>query len=254
MKTALFSFAAAALALTACHSSRKTASGPAAPPAPGAYRATLPCADCPGVVTTIQLRPDGSYTRRSSYIDKNGDAFVVTGQTEWDATGRNLVLKAPGEGLAMRYAATDGALIQLDAKGQRITGPHSAHYVLHRVPDGDVRERYWRLTELTGTPLPAGGDSLRQPHLIFRDDRSRITGHGGCNGFSGTYELKSAHGLAVSRVIATRMACAEPERMAAENGFMAALQNADRYAVSGDTLTLLQQDRVLARLVAVATR
>jgi heat shock protein HslJ len=46
------------------------------------------------------------------------------------------------------------------------------------------------------------------------------------------------------------MACVEPARAQQEQRFMAALQSVDRYAVTGDTLILFENDRPRARFVA----
>lgn len=245
---------AASLTLTACHSTRKTAGTTPRTPADwaGTYRGTLPCADCPGVVTTITLRPDGSFARRSAYIDRNGPAYVATGTASWDGTGGTLVLKEPGDAMAMRYIADAATLTQLDGKGARIAGPNAALFVLHKVAPTDIRERYWKLVELAGGPVPPGEG--KEAYAIFHDDRGRISGNGGCNGFSGTYELKGKIGLAVSRIISTRMACLDAGKMATENGFLRSLEQADEYLVTGDTLTLKNGTTVLARLVQVEGR
>jgi heat shock protein HslJ len=45
------------------------------------------------------------------------------------------------------------------------------------------------------------------------------------------------------------MACVEEDRMRQETRFVSALERADRYAISGDTLTLRAGDAVVARFV-----
>ncbi|PID90489.1 MAG: hypothetical protein CSA97_02515 [Bacteroidetes bacterium] len=41
-------------------------------PAHGTYKGTLPCADCPGLETTLTIEPDGAYTLTQEY-EKKGE-------------------------------------------------------------------------------------------------------------------------------------------------------------------------------------
>ena len=107
----------------------------------------------------------------------------------------------------------------------------------------------WRLIELDGKPSIAmtGG---REPHLIFSrsDTASRVGGATGCNSMGGHYQADSSS-LRFSQMFSTKMACVEEDRMRQEAAFVTALAAVDRYAISGDTLTLSAGDRVVARFV-----
>ena len=107
----------------------------------------------------------------------------------------------------------------------------------------------WRLVELEGQPAIAGGGA-REPHLIFsrRDGVDRVGGATGCNTMGGTYTVDGA-GIRFSQLFSTKMACVEEDRMHQESRFLKALQSVDRYAVSGDTLTLSAGNAVVARFV-----
>jgi heat shock protein HslJ len=104
----------------------------------------------------------------------------------------------------------------------------------------------WRLVELEGQPSIAGGGT-REPNLQFAAD-NKVTGATGCNSMGGTYEASGAT-VRFSQIFSTKMACVEENRMQQETRFLRVLERADRYAVSGDTLTLSEGDTVLARLV-----
>jgi heat shock protein HslJ len=106
----------------------------------------------------------------------------------------------------------------------------------------------WRLVELEGQPaLPGGG--AREPHLIFaRDSVDRVGGATGCNSMGGQYTAEGDR-IRFSALFSTKMACIEEERMRQETRFMGALGRVDRYAVSGDTLTLSEGGTVVARFV-----
>jgi heat shock protein HslJ len=105
----------------------------------------------------------------------------------------------------------------------------------------------WRLVELEGQPSIAGGGA-REPHLIFSqsDSVDRVGGATGCNTMGGTYETDGAR-IRFSQLFSTKMACVEEDRMRQETRFLAALESADRYAISGDTLTLSAGNTVVAR-------
>jgi copper homeostasis protein (lipoprotein) len=48
----------------------------------GTFRGTLPCADCPGIDTTISLKPDGTYALHEVYQGKPGS---FDGDGTWTA-------------------------------------------------------------------------------------------------------------------------------------------------------------------------
>ena len=105
----------------------------------------------------------------------------------------------------------------------------------------------WRLVELDGQPSIAGGGA-REPHLVFstRDSVARVGGATGCNTMGGTYEADVSR-IRFSQLFSTKMACVEEGRMQQETRFLRALESADRYAISGDTLTVFAGDRAVAR-------
>jgi heat shock protein HslJ len=107
----------------------------------------------------------------------------------------------------------------------------------------------WRLVELEGQPSIAGGGA-REPHLIFSrsDGVDRVGGATGCNSMGGRYEIDGA-AIDFSDLFSTKMACVEEDRMRQETRFVGALERADRYVVSGDTLTLHAGETVVARFV-----
>ena len=106
----------------------------------------------------------------------------------------------------------------------------------------------WRLVELDGQPALSGGGA-REPHLIFsRDSVDRVGGATGCNSMGGRYTAEGDR-IRFSDLFSTKMACIEEERMRQETRFVGALGRVDRYAISGDTLTLSEGGTVVARFV-----
>jgi hypothetical protein len=104
---------------------------------------------------------------------------------------------------------------------------------------------------------PATGNSLdfaddRPPTVAFTTDPAdegadgaarRLAGFGGCNRFMGSYTA-SGDRLVISPLGTTMMMCA-PAVMRIEEAFLPALQEASRYAISDNELTLRAGDREL---------
>jgi heat shock protein HslJ len=107
----------------------------------------------------------------------------------------------------------------------------------------------WRLVELEGEPALAGGGA-REPHLVFSqsDTGDRVGGATGCNTMGGTYETDGTS-IRFSQLFSTKMACVEEDRMRQETRFLKAIETADRYAITGDTLELSAGAEVVARFV-----
>jgi len=98
---------------------------------------------------------------------------------------------------------------------------------------GDIIEKYWKLTELRGNPVTFQGDDFnRTPHFVLKTDESRVIGHGGCNSFTGVYEVDFAAGrIKFSQMIATMMACIDME---VEQELLRVFEMADNYSLSDD--------------------
>lgn len=129
-------------------------------------------------------------------------------------------------------------------------GADTEHNMPAKAGDG-ITERYWKLVELNGRPVPA---LQREPYLILRTEGARVSGFGGCNGFSGSYELDEATSrVRFGQVASTMMAC--PTGMDVENAFHEVLRTADNYSLNGDHLTLNRARMApLARFEAVYLR
>lgn len=85
--------------------------------------------------------------------------------------------------------------------------------------------------------------------MIF-DGGGRLTGFGGCNRFSGTFELSEGQ-LMVRGIVATRRACPE-DVMKREDEFFKILQSARSAKAGKDELVLAAEDgTVLATLVRI---
>src|SRR5262245_30759138 len=56
----------------------------------GVYEGTLPCADCPGIATRVDLAPDETYILSIQYLDRDPAPRLSLGTFKWDAEGRSI--------------------------------------------------------------------------------------------------------------------------------------------------------------------
>jgi uncharacterized lipoprotein NlpE involved in copper resistance len=97
----------------------------------GTYEGTMPCADCPGIRTTLELRMDGTFLLSRRYLERSeAPRMTQGGRFTWDPNGRDVILTVPGGPL--RFWVGEGWVRQLDRDGQAITGPNAEAYVLRK--------------------------------------------------------------------------------------------------------------------------
>ncbi len=89
----------------------------------------------------------------------------------------------------------------------------------------------WAVEDLDGGGIPDGArlDISFEPGDA---GTSRVTGHGGCNRFSGRW-AQVGHDITIGPLVATRMACPQP-LMEAETKYLKALDAAKTVAFDGD--------------------
>lgn len=97
---------------------------------------------------------------------------------------------------------------------------------------GDLAGVTWLLEDLAGE-APVDGSPVT---VHFADDGA-LFGSGGCNRFSGTYEIDGGTLTVGDALPSTMMACAD-DVMALESAFFTALTSARGFAVEDETLTL----------------
>lgn len=103
--------------------------------------------------------------------------------------------------------------------------------------DEPIESRTWRLVSIGSQPLPVDPDPQRGAQLQF--DGARVTGSGGCNRLTGSYQ-RTGHSLKIEQLAATRMACLDSTRSIIETDFLAAIKATTQYSLAGgNRLTLL---------------
>lgn len=204
----------------------------------GAYSGVLPCADCEGIDTTINLHMDGTFERAVRYLGKESATRTDTGTFSWDATGTRISLNSDTQEV-MNIQVGENRLFHLDQDGRRIEGALSAHYILHKHRhDPAIEDKHWKLIELNGKPVNTDRDAV----LILRASDSVASGNTSCNSFFGAYAITDHQRIHFKDpMAATLMACAD---MTVEPAFFRVLQMADSYSVSDDGQLSLNRARM----------
>jgi len=201
----------------------------------GVYNGILPCADCEGLQTKIRLNKDFTYEYEAKYLGKSDELFKVTGRFQWNKKGNTITFTNLNQKTsASQYVVEENRLIQLDLKGNIITGDLSSRYILNK-QNSLIVEKYWKLIEINGKKINLSDKSAREPHMILNTADYRLTGTGGCNSFSGSYETQSSNRITFSKIASTRMACLD---MNIENQLFKVFEITDNYILKDDTLSL----------------
>ena len=85
----------------------------------GTFSGTLPCADCPGIDTTLELKPDGTYALHETYRDKPGK-FDRDGTWTAEENGKRIRLDPNSKSEEDRLFAvkSNDEIESLDAEGK----------------------------------------------------------------------------------------------------------------------------------------
>ena len=114
-------------------------------------------------------------------------------------------------------------------------------------PDAAFTNTYWKLTAIGTEPYRHRGEQ-REPHIRFVEEDRRASGETGCNSFTGSYEL-TGNALRLGTLAVTQRAC--NEGMEVERAYLSGLNAADRFEITGDTLTLYGDDEPLLGFEAI---
>jgi putative lipoprotein len=97
-----------------------------------------------------------------------------------------------------------------------------------------LENTHWKLTSLANTNVLAGTQA-REAYFILNPANRSVTGSGGCNRLTGTYQVNGDR-VSFSRIASTMMGCMSG--METEQAFLKALSAASRWRISGKTLEL----------------
>jgi len=160
---------------------------------------------CPPAPLNDRIPKDWAYVR--SYTIKNGHLFLSL--------------------------MADGGIYEFEPLNEAETPP-SSPVASSRNPATSLENTYWKLTYLGKTAVTVASQQ-REPHLVLNSASHRVSGSGGCNGLTGSYEVKGDE-LTFSQMASTMMAC--PEGMDTEKAFLKVLEDVKTWKVKERKLEL----------------
>lgn len=95
----------------------------------GTYETTVPCADCPGIKTTLTLHNNNTFRITEEYLEKN-TTNQDQGTFTWNKQGNTIALH--GKNVTYKYKVGENKLIQLDLKGNEITGQFQDRFIYQK--------------------------------------------------------------------------------------------------------------------------
>ena len=216
------------------------AQSPALTNLPATFAANLPCADCPGIRYHLDLYPDGTFSSRMVYEDRNA-RFDDHGRWEAVDNGKVIALHGGGGSVQKLAVSDNDTLRQLDSNGNEIAS--TLNYDLKRAPkfapighqgkvNVSLENTDWKLTRLGNTTAAL----QHQPYFLLDPKIHRVSGSSGCNRLMGDYETNNDQ-LRFSHMAGTRMACVQG--MDSEKAFLDALGQVQRWKITGRNLDLL---------------
>lgn len=103
----------------------------------GNYLGELPCADCAGIKTSIQLFPDFTYHKKSLYLDKSDKIHTI--KSSWKIINDSVLILNEYDN-QQAYLYKKDKLVMLSQQSEIITGNLAYRYHLFKVTDGDIQK------------------------------------------------------------------------------------------------------------------
>ncbi len=94
----------------------------------GLYKGTLPCADCPGIATSLTLNKDKTFVYETCYLEKENGKFSSTGTY----TVKEDLLTIEENGDPIHFLIGGDELFLLDKDLKPATGELADHYTLKK--------------------------------------------------------------------------------------------------------------------------
>jgi heat shock protein HslJ len=93
----------------------------------------------------------------------------------------------------------------------------------------------WELSSIDGKKVDAASNRNGLPTAIFNMEH-KISGNGGCNQYSGSYNLNDEGGVNISQIMATKMFC----EGGIENEYLKVLEKVNMAKIDKDKLILME--------------
>ena len=229
---------------------------------PATFFGVLPCVDCKGIRYQIELRPDSRFAEIVQRLHGGDNQSIEVSSGIWwiseDGTRLTLDSGADPAGDDMRsvwQVEIGHTLRLLEAPLLSITAGPSAELARTDSLPSIWEERFYHfqapLADMRWVPRRIGGHAVKvrasqnEPWIVLNSKDRQVTGSGGCNRITGSYDV-GVQTLRLRSLAATRMACPE---LRSETAFLKVLEQTWGYRVTGRRLELLdERGAVLAEL------
>lgn len=134
----------------------------------------------------------------------------------------------------------DRLQIRYDSGVLNFVNQNAAAVATSTYEGNQLEDTHWALVSYgePGAEKPAVADAV--PTLEF-NDQGQASGSGGCNSFGASYSV-SGDTLSFGQLTSTLMLCAGEDAGEQETEYFNALQNAGRFQLTGDSLTIWYED------------
>lgn len=98
----------------------------------GVYQGTIPCADCEGIKTVLELKNDKTYILSQTYLGKpeGKNELNQTGNFKWNQPGTMIRIRTETSGF--QFKVGENQLWMLDSMGNMIEGDLADMYILKK--------------------------------------------------------------------------------------------------------------------------
>jgi heat shock protein HslJ len=205
-----------------------------------------------GTLVTLQFDADGSVA------GSDGCNRYVASYTIDEGAGTIAFVPGPGtmmacdqavmdQGAAYTAALAGVAAFTLEGDTLTLSDAGGDPVLVFGPQQSDLAGSHWEATSYNNGEegvVTVGGEPAIT--LSFGAE-GEISGFGGCNTFTGTFDSPAIGQVTIGEIAATRKACAQPEGvMEQEQRYLAALPTAATYTVQGDFLDLRTADGQIA--------
>ncbi len=173
----------------------------------------------------------GTYTQDGSALTIAPGATTMKACTGDLGTQETAVLAALPEVASFTQSA--GALTLLDSSGMEL--------LVYAPGPAGLAGTSWTATGINNGKEAVESNAQTEKVTAEFGADGNLTGSGGCNTYTATYETSDPDGLKIGPVASTKMAC-EDDANTVEQQYFAALENVATYSIDGTTLTLRDAD------------
>ena len=224
----------------------------------GIYKGTLPCTDCPGIETSLELSEDFGFTMVTKYKGKSDKPIENKGTIRWLADGKTIELD-PDKASSQKYLVGEDILTKVNNQGNEIENKPADRYILKKVTDAAAEKLpvpkpeqstqnvigvKWKLVELNGQSVQQQGD---RPLFIELDEMNAFIGFAGCNSLRGHYETRENR-IRFMRIVGTMKGCAQ---LPTEEKFKAVLGEVNNFVRNDKALQFRDGEKVIAKFEAM---